>query len=142
MINSLFIYSLGFLEWYDVFKVNIKRLITQMNFFKKEGVISQMSNAQIMSIKASRIYAVLLTISVLLIVVFKGLDQITVFETISSPSLATFDRLQAMYPNTLSCSCQQIAVPFRSFVSTDVTIHQVSNSTILYQLHLFHSRRA
>lgn len=90
-----------------------------------------MPNAQTMSIIASRIYVVILTASVLIIVLSNGLDRTIVSETVSFPSLATFDRLQTMYPNTLSCSCQQIAVPLRDFGSLSPKIHQVSYSTTL-----------
>ena len=57
---------LDFLPWYVVVKVNIKRLVTNMNFFMKESSISEMPNAQTMSIIASRIYVVILTASVLI----------------------------------------------------------------------------
>ena len=114
------------MQWCRVLGANIKQLITNMNFFKKESSISQITNAEMISIKASRIYAILLSISILIIVVYKGLDQITITESVLFPSLATFDRLQAMYPNTLSCSCQQIAVPFGTFGSIYATLHQVS----------------
>lgn len=97
-----------------------------MNFFNKESSISGIPDAHLLSIKASRIYALLLTISVLIVVIFKGLDQAIVVVTIPSPSLATFEHLQAMYPTTLSCSCQQIAVPFQKFGTVKVTMHQVS----------------
>ena len=110
-----------------------------MNFFKKESILSQVLNPDMISLMASRTYAVLLTISVLIIVLNRGLDQRTVSKTVSFPSLATFDRLQAMYPNTLSCSCQQIKVPYSSFVSVTATKHQVSYSTTLYQVYFFGS---
>lgn len=107
-----------------------------MNLFKKESSISQMANVAIVSIKASRVYAVLLVISMLIAVLSRSLDQITVSETISFPSLATYDQLQAKYPSTLSCSCQQVAVAFKTFVSLKPRIHQVSYSTTLCQLQL------
>ena len=104
-----------------------------MNFFKKESILSQVLHPEMVSIKASRIYAIILTISVLIIVLSKGLDQTTVSETVSFPSLATFDRLQAMYPKTLSCSCQQIKVPYSTFVTVTAAKHQVKYSTTSYQ---------
>ncbi len=100
-----------------------------MNFFKKESSLSQMADAETISIKASRIYATLLAISVLVIVAFKSLDQTTITETILSPSLATYDRLQATYPSTLSCSCQQIGIFTNTFVTIQPKIHQVSDSS-------------
>lgn len=117
------------MQWYITLKVNIKRLVVNMNFFKKESILSQVLNPEVISIKTSRTYAALLSISVLIIVLNKGLDQTTVSETVSFPSLATFNRLQALHPNTLSCSCQQIKVPYSSFVSVTAVKHQVSYST-------------
>ncbi len=90
-----------------------------------------MANAEMISIKASRVYVVQLVISVLIVILFKSIEQTTISETISFPSLATFDQLQAKYPSTLSCSCQQVAVAFYSFASLKPNFHQVSYSTTL-----------
>ena len=117
---------LDLLKWYSVLKSNIVRVVQTMNFFIKESSLSQMANAESMSTKASRIYAVLLGLSVLTIIVSKGLDQTIVFETMSFPSLAAYEQLQAKYPNTLSCTCQQIFIFHRSFVTITPKIHQVS----------------
>lgn len=103
-----------------------------MNFFKKEGALSQMPSAELMSIKASRVYAALLTLSVLTVIIFNALDQVTVSETISFPSLARYDQLQAKYPETFACTCQNIGVFYKNFATFRPTIHQVSYFFTLY----------
>jgi hypothetical protein len=47
--------------------------------------------------------------------------------TVLSPSIVTFEKLHAIYSNTLSCTCQQIAIPYGSFVTIKPIFHQVSH---------------
>jgi hypothetical protein len=103
----------------------MKRVIKTMNLFRKESALSQMDNAELVAVKATRFYMILLSLSVLIVVAFRTLDQTTVSETIPFPSLETYEQLQAKYPNTLLCTCQQISVFYRTFISVEPKIHQV-----------------
>lgn len=124
-------YLLVFIRFYGVLKGNIKRLVTKMDLFKKESILSQIANAESMSIRASRVYAAVLSISVFTVIIFKTFEQTTVSETIPYPSLATFEQLQSQFPSTLSCSCQRIGIFYATFASITPKMHQVSYFTIM-----------
>ena len=101
-------------------------MLMAMNFFKKESSISRIENADQMALISSRIYVVLLILTVLVLALFNGLGQTTISVTVSSPTLATFEQLQAAYPSKLLCPCVQIAVPYSIFLSVTASYHQVS----------------
>ena len=84
-----------------------------------------MDNAELMAIKATRFYMTLLLSSVLIVVAFRSIDQTTVSQTIPFPSLETYEQLQVKYPNTLLCTCQQISIFYKTFISVKPKIHQV-----------------
>lgn len=96
-----------------------------MNLFRREGALSQIDDAELMAIKATRFYMVLLLLSVLIVMIFRSIGQKTVSETIPFPSLETYEQLQVKYPSTLSCTCQQISFFYRTFVWIKPKIHQV-----------------
>lgn len=115
-------------QWYRAAKANLKRVMKTMNFFRKESILSQIDNAELMSIKATRFYIVLLLSSVLVVVAFRSIEQTTVTETVLFPSFEIYEQFQAKYPNTFFCTCQQITTFYKSFVSTKPKIHQVRYS--------------
>jgi hypothetical protein len=107
-------------------KRNMKRWFSEMNFFHQESSINLSPNATQMAIMSSRVYAVLLPMCLCVLVIFYSFGQQSISRTILSPSLADFERLEVLYPATLSCPCQQIAIPFSRFSSVNFTVHQVS----------------
>lgn len=109
----------------------IRSIFLKMNFYKKESFIVQAANIEHMAILASRIYVILLTMSVVILTFFNGLTTVTVSETVSSPSLAIFEKLYAAYPSTLSCSCQKVAISYDTILTVIPTYHQVSNKFFL-----------
>lgn len=124
-------------QWYRVSKANLKRAIKIMNLFRKESALSQMDNAELVAIKATRFYMILLSISVVIVAVFGSIDQKTVSEILPFPSLEMYEQLQVKYPNTLSCTCQQISILYKTFVSVTPKIHQVRYCINLCHLQLF-----
>ena len=100
-----------------------------MNFFTKECAISDMENADELAIVASRIYFVLLGMTIFILALFSGLIESKTSTTIQSPSLLIYDKLQAEYSQMLSCPCKQIAIPHKKFIYITVSFHQVGNLT-------------
>lgn len=98
-----------------------------MNFFVKETAISDLQNVGEMAVVASRIYLVLLGASITVLVLFSGLADTTFSVTVPFPTLAVYEKLHADYPQTLSCPCKQIALPYKTFISLTVSYHQVMN---------------
>lgn len=125
LVIDSFSSSLDCSHWYRTAKANLKRAIKTTNLFRKESTLSQMDNAELMAIKTTRFYMALLLSSVLIVVAFRSIDQRTISETVSFPSLETYEQLQAKYSNTFSCACQQISIFYRTFVSVKPKLHQV-----------------
>ena len=76
-------------------------------------------------IVSTRVYIVLLLLSVVSLSEYAALSwRLLTFE-IHNPTFATFEHLQAEYPETLTCPCTHIAVDVGKFVSIAVSFHQV-----------------
>jgi hypothetical protein len=93
----------------------------------KESRTSQRIDAQELAVISTRFYIALFIICILVLGVFNGFATVTVIETVLSPSIVTFEKLHAIHSNTLSCTCQQIAIPYGSFVTIQPIHHQVSH---------------
>ena len=69
--------------------------------------------------------------SVVILAVFNASTEATVSQTVPSPSLVEFEQLQVVHPTTLSCPCQQLSVPYGTFLSMVPTFHQVCASAFI-----------
>jgi hypothetical protein len=102
------------------------RYLIQLNWFiennKEEENTPEKKRQQVLS---TRVYIVLLTVSLIILVLFVSLSKTTVFITETKPSINTFQRLQAAYPNTLICPCEHISVSSKTFMSIIPKYHQV-----------------
>ena len=103
----------------------LKDKISKMNFFigKNSGSIPR--NIERVAIISTRIYTIALISSIFTLAIFARLQEITIVETIESPSLMVVEKLKEMYPTTLSCPCEQIAIPYKKFLTVQVKYHQV-----------------
>ena len=110
----------------NVQTLGIWERLKNVNFFRKESSTSRSPNANDSARLASRLYAIALPACLCVLAFFYGFRQQSISVTIRSPSLAVFEKLQALYPATISCPCELIAVPFSSFGSVSWTFHQVS----------------
>lgn len=97
-----------------------------LNLFRDPKNIQE-TNALILrrQIITTRIYLVLLYVSLLILILFTAFSQKLITDTISKPSLVTYEHLRAKYPNTLSCPCENIAISHEDFLSITVNYHQV-----------------
>jgi hypothetical protein len=100
--------------------------VSQLNWFiesnTEEEETSEKIHEQVLS---TRVYAILLAVSLVILVLFVSLSKTTVFVTVTKPSIDTYQRLQAAYPNTLACPCEHISVSNEDFLSIIPTYHQV-----------------
>lgn len=103
-------------------------MLFKMNLFKRESSIIQGDNTERIAIRASRIYSILLIVSLVVVAIFNGLTTVTVTDTVPLPSIATFEKLYAAYPSTLSCPCQKIAISYDAFLTVAPTYHHVCNA--------------
>lgn len=73
----------------------------------------------------TRVYIVLLSASFVALVLITLLPKIEVKVTVSNPSLTTYDHLEINFLDTLSCSCERVAIPYKSFLTTHISFHEV-----------------
>lgn len=122
------IYCLFLVNYHGIGRLvaSVENMIMKMNFFRTESSISRIENADQIALISSRIYIVLLVLTLLVLALLDGLNQTTISITVSSPTVATIEQLQDAYPNRFSCPCMQIAVPYSTFLSITASYHQVS----------------
>lgn len=111
----------------SVTKFNMHQKLKNMNVFRSEAATSQLSYSEAIALLSTRVYVILLPICILVLIFSYGLSEQSTFETIYSPSKASFERLQLLYPQSLLCSCTQVAIPLSTFSSLELTSHQVSS---------------
>lgn len=77
---------------------------------------------------ATRVYCLLFCLFFILYIAFNvSLDE-TVSMTVYRPSQSEFERLEELYSNNLVCSCNNIAVPYESFINVTPIIHPICSS--------------
>jgi hypothetical protein len=109
-----------------------------MNFFKKEASTDGGPNREETALLSTRLYVVVLAIAMLILSVLNGSNLIIVSETVSLPSLATFEQLQVTYPLTLVCYCRENTLSYDKFMSVKVSFHQVSYADLRYPHRYIH----
>lgn len=76
-------------------------------------------------ILSTRLYACLLTISMLIVLQYTALSSQTIITKVEKLTLSKFEKLEALYPNSLSCPCSQIATSPDTFITMEIKFHQV-----------------
>ena len=74
---------------------------------------------------STRLYLVLLFLSLSFLVFFTAIAEQTVNKLVKNPSYAVFNSLQDRYGDTLKCPCSVIAIEYRTFVTMEPKFHQV-----------------
>ena len=80
---------------------------------------------------ASRLFIVLLTGSLSVIIVYTTVSIDTIRETIQSPSREQYEQLQSIYPDTIQCPCTTISIPHEEFIQIQPTYHQLCESQLV-----------
>ena len=104
----------------------------QLNLFQSAA---SLNDARICydEIIITRIYIVLTALCLCGVILFTSLLQQKTTVTIPSPSMSSYDRLQASEP-FLACSCSRISIPYSNFTSlSQRTLHQVCASPLIDQ---------
>ena len=74
---------------------------------------------------ATRVYLILMISSFSTLIIFTCLRTRDILVTGPNPSVDTYDRLYTVYSQVLSCPCEQISVPYSSFLSVATVQHPV-----------------
>ncbi|CAF1327145.1 unnamed protein product, partial [Rotaria sordida] len=78
---------------------------------------------------ATRIYLILLYISLIILMIFAGLTQQTRTYTVKSPSEATFEIFHNQYQaQDISCPCSRTSIEYDIFLSVSAVYHQICSS--------------
>lgn len=98
--------------------------------------ITRQPDAQRIGLLSTRMYMVSLVMTMLVLGLLNALSQTTVAKTEELLSIDHFENLYNKYRTTISCPCQQIAIPRSTFISITPTYHQVRVIYILKSLPL------
>ncbi|CAF1543036.1 unnamed protein product, partial [Didymodactylos carnosus] len=110
--------------------VKLKQKVKNLNLFEEplkndeERIVSEGKTS-------TRVFVVLLSLSVFVLILYYSIAQITILDTKELPSLAEFEMLQLQFQNTLNCPCSQISILYRSFISMNPRLHQVCSSSFV-----------
>lgn len=82
---------------------------------------------------STRVYLLLFSSSILILVSYASLSLRMRSETIHYPSYNTYRQLRERYSETLHCSCSRVSVAYGKFVRIDPVFHQVCSSDFISQ---------
>ncbi|UJR11723.1 hypothetical protein I4U23_015904 [Adineta vaga] len=122
--------------------LKIKNKIINFNAYTK---YSRQAVRVYEGVLATRLYILLLFITICIIITFSQLSNQIINERIIHPSEDEYRNLEEKsllkLSSTLSCPCTQISVPYEDFIELDVKYHQICSSDFIqpwwYQLFLF-----
>ncbi|UJR07197.1 hypothetical protein I4U23_011485 [Adineta vaga] len=74
----------------------------------------------------TKIYLILFSISILIIIISTSLTKRSYSKTIMNPSIQDYERLEVLYSDTLRCPCSKISINHRLFITQiKATLHPV-----------------
>lgn len=83
-------------------------------------------NAEQNALLSSRIYIVCLSLNIAILGFLIAYRQEVFTKRVEQPSLATFELLEVLHPNTLTCPCQQVNIPYYAIFDIQSKVNQVS----------------
>jgi hypothetical protein len=107
-----------------------KKCITELNLFENEASRSDPFHLRT-AIFSTRIYIVLLAVSVITLVVCISLGTQSEVITILNPSEAEYEAFVEKYGASSSCPCSRVIIPYGNFTSTTVDYHPVCQSVFV-----------
>ncbi|CAF3777105.1 unnamed protein product [Rotaria sordida] len=77
---------------------------------------------------ASRLYIILFTVSISVLIVYTLLSVQTISQIVESPTQEQYEKLFEQYNQTLQCPCTVVSIPYEEFLQVTPTYHQVCSS--------------
>ncbi|CAF4276946.1 unnamed protein product, partial [Adineta steineri] len=77
---------------------------------------------------STRIFIILLTLSLTVLILYTSLINVTKTTDINSPTIIQYSQLYSTYPQTLTCACTQVSVNYDKFIQVSYTLHQICTS--------------
>ncbi|CAF0761651.1 unnamed protein product [Adineta steineri] len=109
-----------------------KKKLLELNLFESD-VTRQDINLTHTEIISTRFYILCLIISIVILMTYTSLAIETKYFIVHNPSKMTFEQLQSnpKYSATLECPCQNISIPYGSFISISPHFHQLCSSDFI-----------
>ena len=126
-----------FCRWYDTIIYSIRNI----NIFHSNFAPTTDRYQIETQIIATRIYIVLLAVSLFIFVTYNSQVYVTETVSVKYPMYDQFLSLYRIYPESLSCPCTVISIAYDQFIYLDASYHQVCDSvfTTLAWRHLIDS---
>ena len=108
----------------------LKSTLFQLNFFERDQNDERYIKTQRF---ATRLYLFILVISIDVLCFYTLLNKEIYRGTSRNPTEAEFRSLKKLYPESLSCPCSDISVPYSNFLTLDANYHPVCTSDLVSQ---------
>jgi hypothetical protein len=101
----------------------LQNYIIMMNLFKNPN---KRSNEQIQHQRIStRVFIILLSVSLIVLLIYVSLENVTQTVTVKNPSINQFNQLYQQYSDTLQCPCKTLSIEYQRFIQFDPQLHAV-----------------
>ncbi|CAF1508838.1 unnamed protein product, partial [Adineta ricciae] len=80
---------------------------------------------------STRLFLVLLSASLIILLIYNSLITVTITKTIQTPSLKQYEKLYETYSKTLTCPCKKMSIDYKDIVQINFTLHQVCDSDFI-----------
>ena len=107
------------------FLLKIKQSIIELNLFRDRSQdLLYIRQGRI----TTRLYILLLTGTISILIVYTSISIQTINQTIQSPPQELYEVLQKQYPHTLQCPCSVVAIPYKELIEVMPVYHQLCRS--------------
>ncbi|CAF1670280.1 unnamed protein product [Adineta ricciae] len=113
----------------SLYKIVGKKWIT-WNTFDSRSTDPLIIRREILS---TRLYIILVLISLIILTTYASLSQQTETKTVLFPKQSVYKNLLKQYSNSLQCTCTKCSIPYEKFVKTIPSFHQVCSSDFISQ---------
>ncbi|CAF0987420.1 unnamed protein product [Adineta steineri] len=92
---------------------------------------------------STRIFIILLTVSLTVLILYTSLINVTQTIHTISPTISQYSQLYSTYPQTLSCACTDISIEYDKFLQVNYKLHQICTSVFVtdYWIDYFNNAR-
>ncbi|CAF1136735.1 unnamed protein product [Adineta steineri] len=108
----------------------IKQKLIELNLFKN-GISPQDEHILRRQRYTTRIYLILLSLALIILILFTTLQPQTIHVIKKSPTLPDFDQLYDQYPSTLRCPCQNTTIEKELITKIKPEYHEVCKSDFI-----------
>ena len=130
MTKNIFFYILEHVPSFVRKCIDIsKSYIITFNLFKNRN---KRSNEDVQYQRVTtRIYIILLSVSLFVLLVYLSLENITQTKTVKNPSIDQFNLLYQEYSESVQCPCQKLSIEYQTFIQFYPEFHSVCASDFL-----------